>query len=106
MTPHFQEGLRALTDHPLVGEVRGKGLVAGVELVKDKPSHTPFDSDLNVGSFCNQRAEEHGLIVRAIGDTISFCPPLIISEKEIKEIIERFKLALDDTWEWLCSIKE
>jgi 4-aminobutyrate--pyruvate transaminase len=105
MTPHLQEGLGALTDHPLVGEVRGKGLVAGVELVKDKANHTPFDTDLNVGSFCNQRAEEHGLIVRAIGDTISFCPPLIISKEEIKEIIERFKLALDDTWEWLCSIK-
>jgi len=106
MTPYLQEGLRNLSDHPLVGEVRGKGLVAGVELVKDKHNHTPFDSNLNVGSFCNQKAEENGLIVRAIGDTISFCPPLVINEEEIKEIIERFRLALDETWAWLCTIKE
>ena len=97
MTPHFQGGLRELLDHPLVGEVRGEGLVAGVELVRDKASHTPFDAALAIGAFCNQRAEEHGLIVRAIGDTISFCPPLIISQDEIEEMIARFRLALDDT---------
>jgi len=99
MTPHFQGGLRALLDHPLVGEVRGEGLVAGVELVRDKATHAPFDAGLGIGPFCNQRAEEHGLIVRAIGDTISFCPPLIIRRDEIEEMIARFRLALDDTWE-------
>ena len=98
MTPHFQGGLRELLDHPLVGEVRGEGLVAGVELVRDKATHEPFDAALGIGPFCNQRAEEHGLIVRAIGDTISFCPPLIISQDEIEEMIARFRLALDDTW--------
>ncbi len=99
MTPHFQGGLRALLDHPLVGEVRGEGLVAGVELVRDKAAHAPFNANLGIGPFCNQRAEEHGLIVRAIGDTISFCPPLIITEDEIEEMIARFRQALDDTWE-------
>lgn len=99
MTPHFQGGLRALLDHPLVGEVRGEGLVAGVELVRDKATHAPFDAALGIGPFCNQRAEEHGLIVRAIGDTISFCPPLIIARDEIEEMIARFRLALDDTLE-------
>lgn len=98
MTPHFQGGLRELLDHPLVGEVRGEGLVAGVELVRDKATHAPFEASLGIGPFCNQRAEEHGLIVRAIGDTISFCPPLIIRQDEIEEMIARFRLALDDTW--------
>ena len=77
----------------------GEGLVAGVELVRDKASHAPFEAALGIGAFCNQRAEEHGLIVRAIGDTISFCPPLIISRDEIEEMIARFRLALDDTWQ-------
>ncbi len=98
MTPHFQDGLRELLDHPLVGEVRGEGLLAGVELVRDKATHEPFDAKLGIGPFCNQRAEAHGLIVRAIGDTISFCPPLIITRDEIEEMIARFRLALDDTW--------
>ena len=99
MEPHFQGGLRELLDHPLVGEVRGKGLVAGVELVKDKATGEAFNPALSVGPYCNQRAEDHGLIVRAIGDMISFCPPLIINRDEIEEMLARFRLALDNTLE-------
>jgi 4-aminobutyrate--pyruvate transaminase len=95
--PRLQSGLRKLRDHPLVGEVRGLGLVAGVELVANKDTHEPFDKALAVGPFCNGRAEEHGLIVRAIGDTISFCPPLVIDETEIDQLLARFALALSDT---------
>jgi 4-aminobutyrate--pyruvate transaminase len=101
--PKMQDGLRKFLDHPLVGEVRGVGLVAGVELVADKANGTPFDKALAVGPYCNARAEEHGLIVRAIGDTISFCPPLIIDEGEIDEMLARFGRALDDTADWLAE---
>ncbi|MGE0253055.1 MAG: aspartate aminotransferase family protein [Alphaproteobacteria bacterium] len=97
MTPHLQDGLKAFLAHPLVGEVRGKGLVAGVELVRDKASGEAFDPALGVGPWCVKRAEEHGLIVRAIGDTVSFCPPLIIRPDEIAEMLGRFRRALDDT---------
>ena len=97
MEPHFLGGLNKLLDHPLVGEVRGKGLVAGVELVNNKTTGEAFDPVHNVGPFCVECAEAHGLIVRAIGDTISFCPPLVINESEIEELILRFQLALDDT---------
>jgi len=103
MEPHFMGGLRELMDHPLVGEVRGKGLVAGVELVQNKATGAAFDPGLGIGPYCNQRAEDHGLIVRAIGDTISFCPPLIINREEIEEMIVRFRKALDDTLEMLRS---
>ena len=103
MEPHFMGGLGELLDHPLVGEVRGMGLVAGVELVKDKSTGEAFDPGDGVGPFCSQRAENHGLIIRAIGDTMSFCPPLIISKDEIEEMIMRFRLALDDT---LAMIQE
>lgn len=97
MEPHFLGGLNKLLDHPLVGEVRGKGLLAGVELVKDKTTGEAFEAEHQVGRYCAERAEGHGLIVRAIGDTIAFCPPLIINKPEIEELIRRFRIALDDT---------
>jgi len=103
MEPHFLGGLEKLLDHPLVGEVRGKGLLAGVELVKDRDTGEAFDAADGVGPFCAARAEHHGLILRAIGDTISFCPPLIIDRAEIGEMIARFRLALDDT---LAKVRE
>jgi 4-aminobutyrate--pyruvate transaminase len=96
----FLGGLNRLLEHPLVGEVRGKGLLAGVELMKvsrNGEARTPFDAKLKVGPLCARIAETHGLIVRAIGDTIAFCPPLIISEDEIGEMLRRFRIALDET---------
>lgn len=83
VSPAFLNGLHALAAHPQVKEVRGIGLLAGVEL---KPGQ---------GKACAQMAEEEGLIVRAIGDTIAFCPPLIISDGEIQELLRRFSRALD-----------
>ena len=97
MEPFFLNGLNELSSHPLVGEVRGKGLLAGVEIVANKKTKKAFDPKLGVGKYCAERAEFHGLIIRAIGDTISFCPPLIITETEIALMISRFKKALDDT---------
>jgi 4-aminobutyrate--pyruvate transaminase len=93
----FLGGLRKLASHSLVGEVRGKGLLAGVELVRDKRTHEPFARSQRVGPLCAELAEKHGLIVRAIGDTIAFCPPLVINEHEISELLTRFKTALDET---------
>jgi 4-aminobutyrate---pyruvate transaminase len=93
----FLGGLNRLLEHPLVGEVRGKGLLAGVELMNNAESRQRFEPELKVGPLCARIAEQHGLIVRAIGDTIAFCPPLIISEAEIEELLARFKRALDET---------
>jgi 4-aminobutyrate--pyruvate transaminase len=81
--PSLVNGLKQLQSLPLVKEVRGIGLLAGVELL---PNH---------GRECARLAEEEGLIVRAIGDTIAFCPPLIISEAEIQELLARFTKALN-----------
>lgn len=101
MEPHFLGGLRALSDHPLVGDVRGAGLLAGVELIQDKQARTAFDPAAKVGAYCAAKAQQHGLLVRAIGDTIAFCPPLIIDEAETQEVIECFAAALDDTAAWV-----
>jgi len=95
--PALQKGLRALAGHPLVGEVRGVGLVAGVELVRDKATKESFDPADAVGAFCGERAQEHGLIVRPLADSIAFSPPLIITEAEIGDMIARFTMALEDT---------
>ncbi|MBL8660539.1 MAG: aspartate aminotransferase family protein [Rhodospirillales bacterium] len=101
VSPVLQDGLRRLGDHPMVGEVRGVGLVAAVELVRDRRSKDPFAPALGVGPYLAKRAEAHGLILRAIpGDVIAFSPPLIISAADTAEMIERFERALDDTHAW------
>jgi 4-aminobutyrate--pyruvate transaminase len=97
VTPRFQDGLRRFADHPLVGEARGVGLIGAVELVRDKASKQPFDPKQGVGAFAAARAQEHGLIVRPLGDSVALCPPLVISEDEIDEMFRRLGRALDDT---------
>lgn len=94
--PRLQEGLRAFRDHPLVGEVRGVGLIAAVELVRDKTTRQPFDPKVMAGFRVNGLAQRHGLILRAMGDSLAFAPPLIISEAEIDTLLDRFARALDE----------
>lgn len=98
VAPRMQAGLRRFENHPLVGEVRGIGLIGAVELVADKSTKKSFDPSAAVGPFLIRRGHHHGLILRALGDSIAFCPPLIISEAEIDLMLERFAMALDDTF--------
>ena len=96
MSPAMLNGLGAFSDHPLVGDVRGVGLFAGVELMQDRKTRTPWPTDRKVGILVQDFALKHGLIVRAIGDRIAFTPPLIITTEQIGEMCRRFGLALDD----------
>jgi 4-aminobutyrate---pyruvate transaminase len=93
----MQKELRKLASHPLVGEVRGEGLIAGLELVEDKNSKRSFDPQLKVGLKAFDHAQRNGLIVRAIGDTVALCPPLIITEAQVQEVVARLKTTLDQT---------
>jgi 4-aminobutyrate--pyruvate transaminase len=93
----MQAELAKLADHPLVGEVRGVGLIAGLELVADKASRRAFDPKLKVGPRAFGLGHGNGLIVRAIGDTLAVCPPLIITEQQVLELVARLKKTLDDT---------
>jgi 4-aminobutyrate--pyruvate transaminase len=97
VAPRMQAGLRQFQDHPLVGEVRGIGLVGAIELVADKNTKASFDPKLAVGGYLAKRGHHHGIIVRAMGEAIAFCPPLIIKEEEIDLMFERFSQALEDT---------
>lgn len=103
VTPHFLKRLRGFADHPLVGEVRGVGLVGAIELVADKKSKRSFAPDKGVGNAAVARALEHGLIVRGITDSIAFCPPLIITEAEIDLMFDRFAMALSDIEAWVAK---
>ena len=97
--PRMQAGIRSYADHPLVGEARGIGLIGAVELVRDKTTRESFARETGVGAFLVKRAQHHGAILRNMpGDIVAFCPPLIISESEIDEMMACFGKALDDTW--------
>ncbi len=98
---YFQIGLRRFADHPLVGEARGKGLLGACELVAGKESREAFPIQRGVGAYCMERCLDHGLIVRALGDTVAFCPPLIVTESDVDEILERFGRGLNDTLAWV-----
>jgi 4-aminobutyrate--pyruvate transaminase len=99
--PKFQQRLHALRDHPLVGETRGLGLIGGVELVAEKRSKKLFDPKAGVAIRCVREGEQQGLIVRYLAnDTLSICPPLIITPAEIDELFDRLTRALDKTLEW------
>ncbi|KAK3272569.1 hypothetical protein CYMTET_19145 [Cymbomonas tetramitiformis] len=93
----FVNGLTDLLDHPLVGEARGVGLVGVVQLIADKETKKAFHPSVKAGMKVFTACEEHGLIPRVTppGDRLAFCPPMIITEEEIKDMLGRFRKALD-----------
>jgi 4-aminobutyrate---pyruvate transaminase len=101
LVPQFQRRLKALADHPLIGEARGVGLVGGLEIVADKASKQSFAPKQGVAPKCVSFGQSEGVIVRAIGDTIAICPPLIIKAHEVDELFDRITRALDRTLSWV-----
>jgi 4-aminobutyrate--pyruvate transaminase len=98
ISPTFMSALEQHADHPLIGDVRGVGLMCGIELMRDGAARVPFQAELKVSEKFQENALKHGLIPRAVGDRLVFAPPLIITEAEIAEMSDRFGRALDDTW--------
>jgi 4-aminobutyrate--pyruvate transaminase len=98
----FQSRLKRLADHPRVGEARGVGLIGAVEIVADKKARANFDPKQAVGPYAAARAQEHGLLTRAMmNDSLGLCPPLIITESEVDEMFDRLEKALDETEAWV-----
>ena len=96
--PYLQRRLReTFLDHPIVGEVRCVGLLAAVELVRDKRERKFFADPGTIGTHCRNYCFNDGLICRAIRDTMVLAPPLIIRENEIDEIVAKLKSAIDRT---------
>ncbi len=98
VAPHLQAELRRrFTDHELVGEVRGVGLLGALELVADKATRTNFDPKAKIGARAAKLLEAHGVIGRAmLNDTLALSPPLIISDAEIDAVLDGFGRALDE----------
>jgi len=95
---HMQKELRRrFADHPLVGEVRGVGLIAAIELVADKASKAKFPLEAGISARWTKLNEAHGVITRAVaGEMLCFSPPLIITEAEVDEMLDRIGRALDE----------
>ena len=95
MAPHFAARISELATHPLVGHGRALGLVGAIELMADPGQKAPFDPTLRVGARVSEWALEYGVILRPLGDVISFCPPLIINRAEIDFLFDAVARALD-----------
>jgi 4-aminobutyrate--pyruvate transaminase len=91
------EGLQRFAGHPLVGDVSGIGMIAGIELVADKRTRAAHEPAGKAGKIADRVGKENGLVLRVIGDRLAFAPPLIISEAEIDDMVARVGRTLDAT---------
>jgi len=97
------EGLQRFAGHPLVGDVSGVGMIAGIELVADKRTRAAHEPAGKAGKIADRVGKENGLVLRVIGDRLAFAPPLIISEAEIDDMVARVGRTLDATQRELVS---
>ncbi len=102
---YLQSRLQQFANHPLVGEVRGVGMIAALELVANKTSKQAFEGG-TVGAYTQQRCQENGLLLRAMaGNNLAFCPPLIIDTAQVDEIIDKVGKSLDETLDFVQQQK-
>lgn len=105
LVPKFQDGLRAYADSPIVGEIRGVGLVLACEFTDNKSPNDQFPAEWGVGAYFGAQCQKHGMLVRIAGDTIMLCPHLIVTEEELDELISIFGKALKETEEYVKQLK-
>ena len=98
LAPHFAARILALALHPLVGHSRAAGLLGAIELMADPVQRVPFDPALKVGARVVEHALDYGVILRPLGDVISFCPPLIMGAAETDFLFDAVTRALDRMW--------
>ena len=94
---HMLQGLRQYESHPLVAEVRGVGLIAAIELVTNKETKVALEKPGQLGAIANAKSMEAGFFTRNMADAMAFCPPLVINESEIDDLVSRVGQALDAT---------
>lgn len=92
---HMQRRLKELADHPMVGEVRGFGMLGAVELVHDKETKAPFEAPGKLGAMVNANLTERGVISRPMIDAMAFCPPLISTTQDIDLMADGLAASID-----------
>jgi putrescine aminotransferase len=95
--PYLAAALARLADHPLVGEVRSFGMLAAIELVKDKAGPVLFDPVGDVGVICRDHAIGGGMMMRAVRDGMILSPPLTFDRDDIDKAVRIASMALDQT---------
>ncbi|MDI5936099.1 aspartate aminotransferase family protein [Halomonas kalidii] len=94
--PRFEEGLRSLLDHPLVGDARSRGLLGALELVADKEGKTRFDPALKLADRIFEAAYHNGIILRAFADNVlGFAPALCYTSTDFALLFERLERTLN-----------
>ncbi|KMW58353.1 Omega-amino acid--pyruvate aminotransferase [Candidatus Rhodobacter oscarellae] len=107
--PALKTAWESLGDHPMVGETRSIGLMAGLALSPNKAARAIFDAPVGtVGYQCREASFANGLVMRHVGDRMIISPPLVITPDEIETLVARARSALDTAYEWaknegLCS---
>lgn len=91
----LQKGLRGFEGHPLVGEARGVGLIGALELVTNKSEKRALDIPGQLGARTNAVFMENGVLSRPMYDAMAFCPPLIITSEQVKDLLQRVEKSLD-----------
>ncbi len=103
--PYLAAALARLDEHPLVGEIRSLGLIAGIEIVSKKGTNGRFGGkEGNAGPLVRDRCIANGLMVRGVRDTIVMCPPLIITHQQIDDMVEIIGKSLDQALPELRAI--
>jgi putrescine aminotransferase len=95
--PYLAGRYAELAEHPLVGETQTCGLMAAIQLVRDKASGAMFDAWREVGMVCRGHCFGNGLIMRAVGDRMIIAPPLVITRAQIDEMVALIRKCLDLT---------
>jgi 4-aminobutyrate---pyruvate transaminase len=113
--PHFLEHVRDVSaylqrslrerfsDHPLVGEVRGLGMLGALELVRDKATRESFDAEWKVPAYVASVAQTNGLMTRPLSNSVVFAPPLITDRSQVDLAMDIYDRSLRTTLEWLHS---
>jgi len=107
------EKLQKLYDYPIVGEIRGKGLMIGIELVKDQKTKAPFDPDVGLKNRITEIALDEGLVLYpgggsvdgVRGDHLLLAPPLIITDEEVDLLYERLERSIKKTIDSVANLK-
>ncbi|KAH0644532.1 hypothetical protein KY284_032416 [Solanum tuberosum] len=97
LSSKFQEGLKAFADSPIIGEIRGTGLVLSTDFVNNKSPNDPFPYDWGVGTYFGAQCQKYGMLVSFSGDHVNMAPPFSMTLEELDEMISIYKKALKDT---------